>query len=228
MIENINVAVVIPWRAKPDRQYAFNVVEFWYKKNLPDAQLIFSDDGKNDFCLSGCRNVGVKKAEESGANVVIINDADTIPEINPLKDAIIAANSDSYVHLPYTEYRALGQQGTKEFKRGVQLRRCNAFIVNGAVSGVYVTSPQTWWSHYGQDERFVGWGFEDAAWYTAHTVMLDNEPVRHEGKVYALNHKSANKEGPLYEANKNLCDVYFSISDKESMKQLAKEGLFLQ
>jgi hypothetical protein len=227
-MQNTNIAVVIPWRAKKDRQYAFNVVTSWYKNNLPDAKLFFSDDGKKDFCLSGCRNVGVKNAEESGANVVIINDADTIPEIDPLMSAITQASQDDYVHLPYTEYRALGFQGTKEFKRGKELKKCDAFIVNGAVSGVYVASPKTWWSHYGQDERFRGWGFEDAAWYKAHTVILGQEPVRHEGKLYALNHISANKEGPLFESNKNLCDAYLSIWDKESMQNLAKEGLFLE
>lgn len=228
MEQNINIAVIIPWRAKPDRQYAFNIVKSWYKDNLPDARLFFSDDGKKDFCLSGCRNVGVKDAEKFGADVVIINDADTIPEINPLMDAVLTAKNDNYVHLPYTEYRALGLLGTREFKRGVQLKDCGAFIVHGAVSGVYVCSPQTWWSHYGQDERFRGWGFEDAAWYTAHTVILGQEPVRHEGKLYALNHRSANKKGPLFESNKDLCDTYFSTLDKESMKNLAKEGLFLQ
>lgn len=228
MKTNINVIVVIPWRAKPDRQYALNVVKSWYRDNLPDAKLIFADDDKKDFCLSGCRNIGVKNAEECGADVVIINDADTIPEIDPLMDAVIAANSDGYVHLPYTEYRALGLVGTRQFKKGVELDNCDAFIVHGAVSGVYVTSPKTWWSHYGQDERFRGWGFEDAAWYTAHTVILGREPVRHDGKLYALNHRSANKKGPLFESNKNLCDTYFSRPDRESMKNLAKEGLFLQ
>ena len=227
MDQNINIVVVIPWRAKPDRQYALNVVKKWYRDNLPDARLLFSDDGKKNFCLSGCRNIGVKNAENSGADVVIINDADTIPEIDPLLDAIVSANNDNHVHLPYTEYRALGLQGTREFRRGVPLKDCSAFIVGGAVSGVYVTSPKTWWMHYGQDERFLGWGFEDAAWYTAHTVILGQEPVRHDGKVYALNHKSANKTGPLFESNKKLCDDYFSASDKESMQNLAKDGLFL-
>lgn len=228
MNQKIDVAVVIPWRPKPDRQYALSVVKSWYKENLPDAKLIFADDNKEDFCLSGCRNIGVKSAEHSGANVVIINDADTIPEIEALQESIVAAHNDKYVHLPYTEYRALGLIGTREFKKGIALKDCGAFIVHGAVSGVYVTSPQTWWSHYGQDERFRGWGFEDAAWYTAHTVILGREPVRHEGKLYALNHRSANKKGPLFESNKNLCDTYFSTSDKESMENLAKEGLFLQ
>lgn len=228
MVQNIKISVVIPWRAKPDRQYGFNIVKSWYRENFPEASLIFSDDGKKDFCLSGCRNFGVKLAEEGGADIVIINDADTIPEINPLKDSVVAAYNDSYVHLPYTEYRSLRKKGTLEFKSGKQLNQCDAFIVDGAVSGVYVTSPKTWWSHYGQDERFRGWGFEDAAWYSAHKIILNKEPVRHNGAVYSMHHKSAVKSGSLYEANAQLCALYFSMQDKESMKNLAKDGLFIQ
>lgn len=228
MESSIKVSVVIPWRAKPDRQYAFNIVKSWYKDNLPYAQLIFSDDQKRHFCLSGCRNVGVKIAEEGGAEVVIINDADTLPEIESLQEAINGAYNDNYVHLPYTQYRSLRSIGTKEFRNGKPLKECDAFIVDGAVSGVYVTSPSTWWSHYGQDERFRGWGFEDAAWYTAHKIILGEDPIRHEGAVYSMHHKSAVKKGLLYDANAQLCALYFSMPDKESMSNLAKEGLFLK
>jgi hypothetical protein len=227
MEQNIKVAIVIPWRAQPDRRYAFDVVKQWYKNNLPDAKIILADDGKRHFCLSGCRNIGVKNAEESGADIVVINDADTLPEINPLLESIDAAFKDNYVHLPYTKYCSLRSQGTREFRNGKSLNQCDAFIVDGACSGVYVTSPKTWWSHYGQDERFRGWGFEDAAWYTAHKIILGKDPVRHEGSVYSMHHKSATKKGPLYEANAQLCATYFSKSDKESMKELASQGLFL-
>lgn len=228
MEQNINVAIVIPWRAQPDRRYAFDIVRSWYKENFPDYKIILADDGKRVFCLSGCRNMGVKTAEELNADVVIINDADTIPEAEPLLEAVTQAYKDNYVHLPYTQYRSLRIQGTSEFKKGKPLNECDAFIVDGAVSGVYVTSPRTWWSHYGQDERFRGWGFEDAAWYTAHKVILGEEPIRHTGNVYSMHHKSAKKTGPLYTANAQLCALYFSMPDKESMEELAKQGLFIK
>lgn len=227
MEQNIKVAVVIPWREKKDRRYAFEIVRSWYLDNLPYANIILSDDGKKDFCLAGCRNFGVKVAEDSGADVVIINDADTIPEKYSLLESIDAANKDSYVHLPYNEYRSLRKKGTNQFLKGKNLAECDAFIVDGACSGIYVSSPKTWWSHYGQDERFRGWGFEDAAWYTAHTVLLDKEPVRHDGRVYSMHHESQDKHGDLYVANAQLCALYNSQPNKESMGMLAKDGLFL-
>lgn len=227
MEQNINVAVVIPWREKGDRRYAFEIVKNWYVENLPNAKIILSDDRKKDFCLSGCRNAGVRDAENLGVDVVVINDADTIPEQYPLLESIDAASKDSYVHLPYNEYRSLRKRGTDEFLKGKNLIDCDAFIVDGACSGIYICSPKTWWSHYGQDERFRGWGFEDAAWYTAHTVLLGKEPIRHEGRVYSMHHKSQNKQGSLYVANAQLCAIYNSQTSKESMAMLAKDGLFL-
>lgn len=227
MEQNINVAIVIPWRAQPDRQYAMTRVKEWYRQAMPDAKIILADDNKRLFCLSGCRNIGVKIAENLGADVVVINDADTLPQIEPLLDAISAAYNDTLVHLPYTEYRSLRKQGTVEFTKGKVLEECDAFIVDGACSGVYVASPKTWWSHYGQDERFRGWGFEDAAWAAAHKVILGSEPVRHEGKVFSMHHKSQKKTGPAYEANAQLCARYFSMTTKEDMENLASQGLFL-
>lgn len=178
------------------------------------------DDGQTPFCLAGCRNAGVKAAEDAGADVVIINDADTFPQLGPLNNAIEAAYIDRYVHLPYTTYRSLMLAGTQQFLRGKKIEQCSYFVVEGACSGVYVTSPKTWWSHYGQDERFVGWGFEDSAWFSAHITLLGREPVRHAGTIYAMHHESAIKEGKQYEKSADLMFNYLNATTKEQMTAL--------
>ena len=93
--------------------------------------------------------------------------------------------------------------------------------MHGACSGVYVTTPRSWWSHGGQDERFRGWGFEDAAWYVAHETLLDEVPRRHEGIVYALNHTAQAREGDQYDANAALMEQYREArSSRDAMRQL--------
>lgn len=95
--------------------------------------------------------------------------------------------------------------------------------MNGACSGVYVTTPQSWWSHGGQDERFRGWGFEDAAWYVAHETLLDEVPRRHEGVVYALHHAVQAREGNQYDANAALMEQYREArSSRVAMRQLVE------
>ena len=66
----------------------------------------------------------------------------------------------------------------------------------------------TWLSHGGQDERFRGWGFEDAAWYVAHETLLGAPPQRHQGSVFALHHETQLREGPQYDLNAALMQRY--------------------
>lgn len=226
METSINVGIVIPWRQQRDRKYAFDIVYKWYQDNLSNAKIYIVDDEKQPFCLSGCRNLGVRLAEKDNMQVVVINDADTLPEIDPLLNAINSAFNNSYVYLPYTEYHSLMSIGTIDYLDGKSLKDCRHFVVPGACSGVYVTSPSTWWSHYGQDERFRGWGFEDAAWWSAHTTLLGKEPQRVDGNVYAFHHSSQHKSGPDYKKNATLCAHYHNAqSDIEQMRLLAAAGL---
>lgn len=229
MEQNIKVAVVIPWLSKENRIYSYNIVLDWYKNNLPDATIISAYDGRMPFCLSGSRNVGVKQAQEEGAEVVIINDADTLPQIESLIKAIKYAKDNACCVLPYDEYRSLREDGTKEYLKGIPLEMCNYFEVLGACSGCYVTTPETWWAHYGQDERFRGWGFEDSSWFAAHSTLLDRQPHRIKGCVFSFHHDGEIKTGPQYEANAALCYNYLESSgNKEKMKDLASQGLWIE
>ncbi len=214
--------MIIPWREQESRRYALRLVQSWYADNLPDALVILADAPGDPFNLSASRNLGMRMA--SDADVVILNDADTIPDIAPLRAAIEECQSSGAVHLPYTQYRSLMLLGTQEYLRGVPQEECGHLVVDGACSGVYVTTPETWWMHGGQDEHFRGWGFEDAAWLAAHRTLLGMDPVRHEGNVYAFHHEGAVKEGPQYEANAARCFHYLEAEgDVEAMRKLVFE-----
>ncbi|AMM20653.1 hypothetical protein AX769_11500 [Frondihabitans sp. PAMC 28766] len=222
------LTVVLPWRPQPSRVAAFDEVHAWYTANLPEAEIVTVDSGDEPFNLARCRNLGVAQAAERsetervgvgsrsagradadpGADVVVIGDADTMPQQGPLREAIVAARTSGRVHLPYTEYHWLGRTGTAEFRAGTALEACDFELIAGACSGVYVTTPETWWRHGGQDERFRGWGFEDAAWYVAHETLLGAPPQRHDGSVFALHHETQLREGPQYDLNAALMQRY--------------------
>ena len=214
------LTVLIPWRPQPSRLAAIDAVVDWYVQNLGDVDIRTVDSEDEIFNLARCRNLGIDSIEDAG-EVVVINDADTIPQLEPLLEAIAAAATSGLVHLPYTRYHWLGTPGTTQFTAGTALDRCDFELVNGACSGVYVTTPQSWWSHGGQDERFRGWGFEDAAWYVAHETLLDEVPRRHEGVIYALHHAAQAREGDQYDANAALMEQYRAAqSSRDAMRQL--------
>lgn len=214
---------MIPWRPTPSRLPAFDYVTAWYAQVLPGSRLVTVDTDDEPFNLARCRNVGVAGVEDAEV-VLVISDADTLPEPGPLREAIVAAANSGRVHLPYTEYRWLGAEGTAQLLGGASPEDCAYEVVRGARSGVYVTTPATWWAHAGQDERFRGWGFEDAAWWIAHETLL-GEPVRHPGRVYALHHVTQLREGEQYERNAALADRYRAASgDPAAMRALVGEA----
>jgi hypothetical protein len=214
------LTVIIPWRRQATRVGAFNAVVDWYRANFPTVQINTVDTDDTVFNLSRCRNVGVNAMTDRDG-VVIINDADTIPEVGPLLAAVEAAATSGLVHLPYRDYHWLGSAGTAQYASGMALPECEFELVPGACSGVYVTTPTSWWSHGGQDERFRGWGFEDAAWHLAHETLLGEAPRRHAGRVFALHHKPELREGPQFDANAGLMQQYRdAASDRSAMSQL--------
>lgn len=212
------VLVGIPWREQPHRVYAHDLTVQRYRDLLPDADVVDVDTDHTPFCLSACRNRAVQLAETGGYDVVVLGDADTLPEPEPLTAAINLAALDlragvTRVHLPYTEYRSLRRDGTDQALDGVPLNRCAHVVVPYATSGVYVTTPAAWWASGGQDERFRGWAPEDMAWLISHRLLLGTEPARHEGRVYALHHESPPKTGLAYEAAVELYQRYVEAGD---------------
>ena len=159
------------------------------------------------FALARVRNLAVSMLDDPD-DVVVINDADTFPEPEPLRAAVAAAPGSGRVQLPYTAYHWLGAEGSAQFAGGHGPAGLHLRARQRACSGVYVTTRRTWEAHGGQDERFRGWGFEDAAWYLAHATLLGAPPQRHDGRVYALNHAGEPRAGDQYERNAALMQRY--------------------
>jgi len=221
------MTVIVPWRPSPSRVPAFDFLRAWYAEHLPEFSIRTVDTDDEVFVLAACRNrcLGTAGLDE----VVVINDADTLPEPEALRAAVSAATSSGRVHLPYTEYRWLGAEGTAQLREGQAARDCAFELIRGACSGVYVTTPRTWAAHGGQDERFRGWGFEDAAWYLAHETLLGEPPVRHDGRVYAMHHVAEVRAGTHYDANAALMERYrVAAGDRVAMAQLVAERAALR
>lgn len=217
--------VVIPWRASPSRVAAFEFLTAWYAENMREATVMTVDTDDDVFVLAACRNIGVSTAQSEAPDgtelVIVVNDADTVPDAEALRRAVDAAHADHLVHLPYTAYHWLGAEGTAQLRAGTPAEDCAFELISGACSGVYVTTARTWAEHGGQDERFRGWGFEDAAWFLAHETLLGAPPARHDGRVYAMHHVAEARAGEGYDANAALMDRYRAASgDPTAMAQL--------
>lgn len=205
----MSVAVVIPWRpGTPERNAHHEHVRAHLAALLPDAIHLDVDSGHTPFSRAGSRNEGVRLAQIAGADIVVICDADTLPEAEPLHAAIEAA-TDGVLHLPYTWYRGLSETGTTQYLAGRPATNCLTDLEHQwATGGVLVVQPEAWWAAGGMDERFVAYGFEDAAYRIAADALL-GPTVRHHGTITHLWHPSEVGHGsPQHVANGQLCQRY--------------------
>lgn len=218
------VACVIPWRGgQPDRERHHETVRAHLETLLPDAVHIDADSGHTPFSRAGSRNHGVRLAQDAGCDVVVICDADTLPERGPLLAAVDGAH-DGRLHLPYTRYRSLTRRGLAQYRRGDPLMDCEVdHDHEGATGGVIVIRVDAWWRAGGMDERFQGWGHEDAAFRLAADTLL-GPTVRHPGAIHHLWHaREWNLGSPEFRANAAHMERYTEAGgDQEAMLALVK------
>lgn len=217
--------VMMPWRPTRSRAYAQVVTETWYRDTFAPDTFNVIDTPSEPFSLAAARNAAVDALLDGGASpsdVVVLADADTLPELIHLDHACRLAARSGRIHLPYREYRSLGERGTDEYLDGKPLEDCDHIVVDGAVSGVLVATMRTWLNLGGQDSRFLGWGYEDVAFHHVHRVMLGEtfrRPPLGAGRVYSLHHADAMDKGTSWTvANLELCKAYLRCTRPDEVE----------
>lgn len=223
----LKIGVVIPWREHPTRMRAFHFVLEWYRRHLPNATIYLCDNGNEVWEPSATRNLGVRKAQTDSCDIIIMNDADTIPNIRPLTESIKAAHGDHMIHNPYHEYAYIELEHTHLFfDEDVPLDSLPYQIIDSC-AGTMVFKPAAWWMLGGSDEKFIKWGYEDTAQQLVHDVIHGCRFVKHFGTIYAFAHQQqdswANPSKYLI-YNKDLYNLYYDIyikRDKAAILELA-------
>jgi glycosyltransferase involved in cell wall biosynthesis len=221
----MKIGIVIPWRPQPSRIKPFEAVVDWYKNNLPEAKIYLADRQGPTWNAAASRNDGMKAAEADGCDIVIFNDADTIPEIQALKDTMAIAINDDVLHNPWDVFHHLEGPGTDEFFAGKPVEECSFRPSTWLFCGVIVCTPKAWWKIGGMDEKFKKWGAEDDCMAIAHKVINGIDLVKHPGKAYSLGHELQKKEPDFdihYNNNVKLMNQYKQITDPAEMLKFVK------
>lgn len=222
----MKIGLVIPWRETPSRIKPLEMVLDWYKTNLPDIEIIYADKPGEFWCASGSRNLGVRKAQEAHCDVVILNDADTLPELAPLLEAIEQCQTDGMVHNPYRLCKYFDMRMSELIYSGMDMRVLKHTLYTEANGGIWVCTPETWWSVGGMDEKFLQWGGEDNVFELAHTVIKGSKLVKHDGTIHCLGHQTQiHDPGFTYHHTRNfeLYWLYYSATTPERMLALVKQ-----
>jgi len=221
----MKLGLVIPWREQPSRIKPLEAVLFWYQTNLPDIEIFYSNKPGKYWNAGASRNDGVKKAQEAHCDVIIVNDADTLPEIQPLLKAIKDCQEDGMIHNPYNLCKYFDKETSERFYNGEDIKLLKHKLFPDANGGIWVCTPETWWSIGGMDEKFLQWGGEDSVFEIAHKIIKGKNFTKHDGYIYCLGHNKQEKEEGFslnYSKNVELYWKYYSISSPEIMLDLVK------
>lgn len=203
--------VAIPWRPAPDRMAAHaRVIAFW----LHHGFTVVEADSRlgQPFSLPQARNNAVKKVRTPK---VIVADADTIPDIGAVHQAL--ANDDG-VTWPFTLYRHIS--GEYAQRADLMTAPMDRQYLR-SVGGIMVTSVATYWDLGGMDERFEHrWGYEDNAFHTV--VVTLSKAHRTPGIVFSFNH-SADRDMSVNNPNRHRAQLYaLAARSPAIMRELIK------
>lgn len=182
--------VCIPWRETSERTAAFKrVIAFWRHHGY---DIVTADSQRNKpFNLSAARNNAVAQAH---SGMVIITDADVIPDIAAVQKAITETSTDSTIFSwPYMTYRYIAADQADEpdlltAKPSTRQLRQNHVVWAPPM----ICHRKTYWNAGAYDEKFNGWGGEDDAFYYAvHTLYKVH---RYEGTAFSIDHSDAKRD----------------------------------
>lgn len=211
----IRVTVCIPWREGPGRLEAFLAVTAWYRARGYEY-IACDSDSEQPFNLSQARNTAVNAARRVGADIVVVGDADTVPDEWALRRAIetntgeVTYPFDKYVYLKPVDHPATDHLELMEVDREYP----------GSVGGLFVTTPETYWSVGGMDEEFRQWGYEDRAFYYAAQTL--GRIARVNGSVYAFGHDAERDMSSQNPGKHRVALYHFARSNPDVMRELVK------
>lgn len=208
----MKVALAIPfWGHDEHRQRNYEYVLTTVGPMYPwDVIFVGANPGSPN--RGAARNHLVKMAEDF--DVVVLCDADTLPEEETLAAAITAAGGGG-LHFAFNRFRALHPAGTSILLDGHDMRQATPWLDSeclGSLGGVMCIRPDEWWKAGGSPEM-EGWGFEDVIFAVQARTLLDQDNRWHPGWITHLWHPSEVAIGsPQYNQNLALCKEYEAAS----------------
>jgi hypothetical protein len=210
----VKVFLGIPFRDDGNRLEIFKTILPWLKDNYRYDWVEVIDSDHDPFNRAATRNLIVKRAIDVGADVVVINDADSICESTPLEEAINECYSDGRLHIPFDQVAVCGAGQLMGRPRRHPTRARAYHLYGPSCGGVYVIRPQRWKDLGGMDERIRGWGFEDEIIIVTSRAFIGGY-THHRGQLYTFQHPRLDVE-VAREENIALRDRYHRLEGKKN------------
>jgi hypothetical protein len=218
----MEVSVLVPWRSQdPQRIKVWDYIKWEW--SLMNVEICAASDGRDHGPFNtakACNNA----FKMSTKNWLVTTGADVIPDFTMIETGLHVAKRDNLRWVPLgnqTEYfnaeatdrilqtkkwwtEATDPLYTVPFQTGIMLIRRDLYLETG-----------------GHDERFEGWGGEDAAFRRAvHMLGGESDPVPL--SLRCLWHDPG-RRGTMSKKNFELCYQYDNTHTREGMLKLIEE-----
>lgn len=216
----MEVIVIVPRRPDPWRDRLWRYVRAHLTRTVGWPVLEgLSESGPFN------RAAALNAAARSPWRIAVILDADTVVDPARLRAGVNAARHGVLV-LPHDRFRSLTRRATGEVLAGRTLPEDGQvrWVRTETKSSCLCIGRELWEEVGGFDERFRGWGFEDAAFYAACRELAGVQRIG--GPVHHLWHpRSPEKDprSPDYIRNRELAERYKAARGAEMRALLAEE-----
>ncbi|MDP2710796.1 MAG: galactosyltransferase-related protein [Solirubrobacteraceae bacterium] len=222
-----SVAVVVPRRTdNGPRDKLWEFIRQQWLTDHPGWPLVegFHHDGP--FNRATAINRGANLAPPW--DVLVIADADTLVPKDQAQAVAALAIDHGRLTLAYERYVSLTHQATQRLiSGGPPLSGSTVrWTMENSVSGCLAVPRVLWLAVGGFDERFVGWGYEDRAFFVA-CDTLGGGHERVPGNVQHLWHPrppERSEQHPKFRANRELCRRYkHAHGDRDAIRSILAE-----
>ena len=219
------ISFIVPFRSdgSEERDRSFKYVYDSLALHWPDEEIIVSDSEEGPFNRAQARNFGARQAH---GNTLVFVDADSFVPHNQMLQAVGYVEQRQWGWaLPYTTYYSLTKAGTEKFYNEMVIGPEDCLWVfpgpdpwarPAAVGGGVVVPWESYEAVNGYDERFVGWGWEDASFALALDTLAGGR-FRAEGPLYHLWHPTVEQDQfnhPHLEHNRALFNEYQRVNGR--------------
>lgn len=212
-----DVSVLIPFKSdNGPRDAIFKWVLDYYTQLMPEAEICIGTSKTELFLRSQAINDAAKKATRE---IFVIADADLVYDSEMLVKSINLLNKYSLVY-PYHKIMYLSECNTQEILKSqpvwpLKISDRIFQLPYDPFGGVNVVTRKNFEVIGGFDERFVGWGGEDNAFFIAITTLFGPH-LRLERNGYHLWHPTVGAKGnPNYKNNFLLAKKYLKANGNQ-------------
>lgn len=211
----------VPFRGIADRQQIFEAIYPHLVASYPFSEVLVADSGHKTFNRAATRNILIDWAISGSADVLVINDADSMVSGDQLSTSINESLRDGKLHIPHSEVHCY--QSRFLLNRAPKVGRGTPHHTYGrSCGGVLVGTPQMYLLAGGQDERITGWGYEDEIFIVSVRTFV-GDYVHHPGKLITYSHTREARVERDDLANSILRDSYNqNIFNKEAISAIQR------